>query len=54
MSTKLHTGSRSSRMLTNDDVAKHADVGSCSLRGFLVIFDLAQILNLVWTSFKTR
>ncbi|KAF8435022.1 hypothetical protein L210DRAFT_937871 [Boletus edulis BED1] len=24
------------------------------LRGFLVIFDLAQILNLVWTSFKTR
>jgi hypothetical protein len=24
------------------------------LRGFLVIFDLAQILNLVWTSFKTH
>ncbi|KAH0829161.1 hypothetical protein J3R83DRAFT_2670 [Lanmaoa asiatica] len=24
------------------------------LRGFLVIFDLAQILNLVWTSIKTR
>lgn len=24
------------------------------LRGFLVIFDLAQILNLVWTSFKTQ
>ncbi|KIJ65940.1 hypothetical protein HYDPIDRAFT_87248 [Hydnomerulius pinastri MD-312] len=24
------------------------------LRGFLVIFDLAQILNLLWTSFKTR
>jgi hypothetical protein len=25
-----------------------------SLRGFLVIFDLAQILNLLWTSFKTQ
>ncbi|KAG1860839.1 hypothetical protein F4604DRAFT_1790278 [Suillus subluteus] len=24
------------------------------LRGFLFIFDLAQILNLLWTSFKTR
>ncbi|KAG1739129.1 uncharacterized protein EDB91DRAFT_1136016 [Suillus paluster] len=24
------------------------------LRGFLVIFDLAQILNLLWTSFKTH
>ncbi|KAG1903283.1 uncharacterized protein F5891DRAFT_1211537 [Suillus fuscotomentosus] len=24
------------------------------LRGFLVLFDLAQILNLLWTSFKTR
>ncbi|KAF8546213.1 DUF221-domain-containing protein [Imleria badia] len=24
------------------------------LRGFLVIFDLAQLLNLVWTSLKTR
>ncbi|KAJ7188651.1 hypothetical protein C8R46DRAFT_1055401 [Mycena filopes] len=24
------------------------------LRGFLVVFDLAQILNLVWISFKTR
>ncbi|EGO00856.1 hypothetical protein SERLA73DRAFT_50768, partial [Serpula lacrymans var. lacrymans S7.3] len=24
------------------------------LRGFLVIFDLAQVLNLVWTSFKTH
>lgn len=24
------------------------------LRGFLVIFDLAQIINLVWLSFKTR
>jgi hypothetical protein len=24
------------------------------LRGFLVIFDLAQILNLLWTSFKTQ
>ncbi|KAG6857190.1 hypothetical protein H0H87_008255 [Tephrocybe sp. NHM501043] len=24
------------------------------LRGFLVIFDLAQILNLIWISFKTR
>jgi hypothetical protein len=26
----------------------------CSLRGFLVIFDLAQIINVVWISFKTR
>src|SRR6266404_6578304 len=25
-----------------------------SLRGFLAIFDLAQILNLVWISFQTR
>jgi hypothetical protein len=25
-----------------------------SLRGFLVIFDLAQIVNLVWISFKTQ
>jgi hypothetical protein len=24
------------------------------LRGFLVIFDLAQIINLVWLSFKTQ
>lgn len=24
------------------------------LRGFLVFFDLAQILNLLWTSFKTQ
>ena len=24
------------------------------LRGFLVVFDLAQILNLVWLSFKTQ
>ena len=24
------------------------------LRGFLVIFDLAQIVNLVWISFKTQ
>ena len=25
-----------------------------SLRGFLIVFDLAQIINLVWISFKTR
>ncbi len=25
-----------------------------SLRGFLVIFDLAQIVNLLWISFKTQ
>jgi len=25
-----------------------------SLRGFLVLFDLAQIINLLWLSFKTR
>jgi hypothetical protein len=25
-----------------------------SLRGFLAIFDLAQIVNLVWISFKTQ
>jgi hypothetical protein len=25
-----------------------------SLRGFLVVFDLAQIINLLWLSFKTR
>ena len=24
------------------------------LRGFLAVFDLAQIINLVWTSFKTQ
>lgn len=24
------------------------------LRGFLVVFDLAQIINLVWLSFKTQ
>ncbi|KAG6335495.1 hypothetical protein ID866_3602 [Astraeus odoratus] len=24
------------------------------MRGFLTVFDLAQVLNLVWTSFKTR
>lgn len=24
------------------------------LRGFLAIFDLAQVLNLMWISFKTR
>jgi hypothetical protein len=28
--------------------------GNASLRGFLAIFDLAQILNLVWISFKTQ
>jgi calcium permeable stress-gated cation channel len=27
---------------------------SVSLRGFLVIFDLAQVVNLLWVSFKTR
>ena len=26
----------------------------CRLRGFLAVFDLAQIINLVWTSFKTQ
>jgi calcium permeable stress-gated cation channel len=26
----------------------------CSLRGFLVFFDLAQLITLVWLSIKTR
>jgi hypothetical protein len=28
--------------------------GNTSLRGFLAIFDLAQVLNLVWIWFKTQ
>jgi calcium permeable stress-gated cation channel len=30
------------------------DGDNTSLRGFLAIFDLAQILKLVWISFKTQ
>jgi len=30
------------------------DGDDTSLRGFLAIFDLAQILQLVWISFKTQ
>jgi hypothetical protein len=30
------------------------DTEDTSLRGFLAIFDLAQILNLVWIWFKTQ
>jgi len=34
-------------------IPRHTE-GNTSLRGFLAIFDLAQILNLVWISFKTQ
>ena len=30
------------------------DGDDTSLRGFLVIFDLAQIVKLMWISFKTQ
>ena len=32
----------------------HNDGDDTSLRGFLAIFDLAQIVKLLWISFQTR